>query len=181
MPKGRGRGRGKSVPPPEKETGEPMLRPKSIKPEDKADQAGRQDDASASMPAGDGPKVDKPEDLGETPVQDLHRVGHTNVEVRIAGGPSQTFSLDKPYTMLELLQSTLGGYNQGSWKLTLDDYPVKHEDLITFFAPLARKDHQDGPPESRTHRPRRWRCWQCPARSSQGQDAGNLAGQRLAG
>ena len=25
------------------------------------------------------------------------------MEVRIAGGPSQTFSLDKPYTMLELL------------------------------------------------------------------------------
>ena len=66
-------------------------------------------------------------------------VGHNNVEVRIAGGPSQTFSLDKPYTMLELLQSTLDGYEQGSWKLTLDDYPVKHEDLITFFAPLARK------------------------------------------
>ena len=40
--------------------------------------------------------------------------------------------------MLELLQSTLDGYDQGSWKLTLDDYPVKHEDLITFFAPLAR-------------------------------------------
>ena len=48
-----------------------MLRPKSSmaqpKPVDKGDQAAMQIDASASMPSGNGPKVDEPEDLGETP------------------------------------------------------------------------------------------------------------------
>ena len=60
MPKGRGRGRGKSAPPPKTETGEPMLRPKSSmaqpKPMDKGDQPTAQDDVSATMPPGNGPK-----------------------------------------------------------------------------------------------------------------------------
>ena len=65
-----------------------MLRPKSSmaqpKPMDKGDQPTTQGDVSASMPSGNGPKVDEPEDFGETPVQDFHRVGHSNVEVRQA-------------------------------------------------------------------------------------------------
>ena len=32
----------------------------------------------------------------------------------------------------------MDGYDMSMWKLTLDGYPVKREDLVTFFPPLAR-------------------------------------------
>ena len=69
-------------------------------------------------------------------------MGYANVRVIVSGGPSQTFHLDRPHPMLDLLEFTLNGYDKSMWKLNLDGQQMRHDDLIAYFPPLVRSSKE---------------------------------------